>query len=107
MAELRTIAGALGRMAAGRSSRNRILQASWSAAAATLRSFGRIVHLLFLEVTGFLFLCFGVVGAGAAVREYHKYQAGVIGPGKPFLAGAFAIMFFWFAASSFWRARHK
>lgn len=72
-----------------------------------MRSVWRILHLLFLEVTGFLFLCFAVVFGGVAVREYHKYTHGEIGPGKAALAAAFTVMFFWFGLSSFWRARRK
>jgi hypothetical protein len=107
MPDIPTIAGALGRLAGRRAGRNKLLSATWSAASVTLRGLSRVLHLLFLEVTGFLFLSFSIIGVGAAVREYNKYKAGAIGPGKAYLAGAFAIMFFWFGVSSFWRAKRK
>lgn len=107
MPEISTIAGALGRLAGRRAGRNKLLAAGWSAASATLRAVSRVLHLLFLEVTGFLFLCFAIVGGGAAFREYEKYKQGVIGPGKAGLAAIFALMFLWFGVSSFWRAKRK
>lgn len=107
MADVPTIAGALGRFVGRRSGRTRLLSAGWSAALTTFRAVTRVLHLLFLEVTGFLFLCFAIVGGGAAIREYHKYKLGIIGPGKIYLASAFALMFLWFGVSSFWRARWK
>lgn len=107
MPELSSIGGALGRLAGRRAGRTRLLQATWSAASVAVRSIWRVLHLLFLEVTGFLFLCFGIVFGGVAVREYHKYAHGEIGSGKVVLAAVFTLMFLWFGLSSFWRARHK
>lgn len=106
MPELSTIGGVLGRLAGSRG-RTRLLQAIWSASSVALHSIWRVLHLLFLEVTGFLFICFAVVFGGVAVREYHAYTRGTIGPSKAALAGVFAVMFFWFGVSSFWRARRK
>jgi hypothetical protein len=107
MPDIPTIAGALGRLAGRRAGRNRLLTAGWSAASTTARAISRVLHLLFLEVTGFLFVSFAIIGAGAAVREYRKYKAGIIGPGKAYLAAAFGLMFLWFGVSSFWRANRK
>ena len=42
----------------------------------TLRSFGRILHQLWLEVTGFVFLVLAAIGGVALNRELVKYQAG-------------------------------
>lgn len=94
-------------MAGRRAVRNRLFHATWSAASIAVRSVWRVLHLLFLEVTGFLFLCFAIGFGSVAVREYHKYTQGIIGPGKTVLAGAFALMFLWFGLTSFWRARRK
>ncbi|HYE26114.1 MAG TPA: hypothetical protein VEG32_13040 [Clostridia bacterium] len=70
-----------------------------------VRTFVRVGRLLFLQVTGFVFLCFAVVGGSAAYREYNRYLLGEIGPGRAQLAAAFAAMFLYFGLSSFWRAR--
>ena len=107
MPEISAIAAALGRMAGRRAGRNKLLTAGFSAASTTLSAVSRVLHLLFLEVTGLLFLFFAVVGGGAAVREYHKYKEGVIGPGRAALAAIFALMFLWFGVTSFWRANRK
>ncbi len=103
MAEIKAIGGALGRIAGRRAARNRLLQATWSGVSATFRSVSRVLHLLFLEVTGFLFICFAVIFGGATVREYHKYALS----GKTYLAAAFTMVFLWFGITSFWRARRK
>jgi hypothetical protein len=103
MAEIPTIGGALGRMAGRRAARNRLVQATWSGVSAALRSVTRVLHLLFLEVTGFLFLALAVIFAGAAVREYHKYGFA----GKTYLAAGFTLVFLWFGISGFWRAKRK
>jgi hypothetical protein len=65
------------------------------------------MHVLWLEVTGLLFLVLAVVGGGAAVRGYHRYSAGAGGLAKPALAAGFAIVFVYFGVTSFWRSRRK
>jgi hypothetical protein len=86
---------------------NRVLRAGWGALRVAASHVGRVVHLLFLEVAGVFFLAFAAGGGIAAWREYHQWQAGKIGPGKMYLALAFAALFAWFAVSSFWRAGKK
>jgi hypothetical protein len=77
-------------------------------ARATGRSFGRVAHQLWLEVTGFTFFVLAVIGAIAGFREYAKYQAGLAeGPGRVILAACFTATFAWFGVSSFWRVRKK
>lgn len=73
----------------------------------TLRSFGRVLHQLWLEVTGFVFLALAGIGGIALSREYLKYQAGRTGPGRVILALAFCLTFGYFGLSSFWRVRRK
>jgi hypothetical protein len=68
---------------------------------------GKVLHLLFLEVTGFVFLCFAVVGGFAVMREYPRMLAGQISLGKFGIIVAFTVMFAWFGVTSFWRARRK
>ncbi|HEY1402218.1 MAG TPA: hypothetical protein VF953_11560 [Terriglobales bacterium] len=77
-------------------------------ARATAKSFGRVGHRLWLEVTGFTFLVLAVIGGIAGFREYAKYQAGEApGPGRMILAACFTVTFAWFGVSSFWRVRKK
>jgi hypothetical protein len=73
---------------------------------ATARSFGRVLHQLWLEVTGFTFLAIAAIGAVTGFREYGKYRAGqAAGPGRLILAVCFTLSFAWFGISSFWRIR--
>src|ERR1039457_852994 len=83
-------------------------RAALAAIRATGRSFGGVLHQLWLEVTGFTFLAMAAVGAMAGVREYGKYQSGhATGPGRLMLAICFTASFTWFGLSSFWRIRRK
>jgi hypothetical protein len=71
-------------------------------AAAT--SFGRVLHQLWLEVTGFTFLAIAAIGVMTGLREYGKLHAGqATGPGRLILAICFTLCFAWFGLSSFWR----
>ena len=92
----------------GVAERSRTGRAIVAAVVATSHSFGRVVHQLWLEVTGFTFLVMAAVGAMAGVREYEKYQAGhATGPGRLVLAICFTISFAWFGVTSFWRVRRR
>ena len=74
----------------------------------TAHSFGRVLHQLWLEVTGFTFLAMAGVGAMAGMREYGKYQSGhATGPGRLALAICFTVSFTWFGLSSFWRVKRR
>lgn len=107
MSNLPGIAGNIGRLTGSRAARQRIVGALWSAGSTTVRSFMRILHVLFLEVTGFLFTCLTIGFGAVAVREYHKNKLGTAPMYKTVLAACFAAMFLWFGVSSFWRARRK
>ena len=75
---------------------------------ATAHSFGRVLHQLWLEVTGFMFLAMAGIGALAGIREYGKYQSGhTAGPGRLALAVCFTVSFTWFGLSSFWRVKRR
>ncbi len=88
--------------------RSRTGQAVLAAIRATARSFGQVLHQLWLEVTGFTFLAIAGIGAMAGMREYGKYQSGhAAGPGRLVLAVCFTVSFTWFGLSSFWRVRRK
>lgn len=90
---------------ARRTPHGRVAGAVLAGARAAAASFLKALHLLFLEVTGFIFLCFAAVGGFACWREYQQFAADRIGPAKPIVAAAFTAMFLWFGLSSFWRAR--
>ncbi len=98
---------ALLRVAGRQTGKSRIVRACYNAGSTTMRSMKRVVHVLWLEVTGLLFLLFALVGAGAAIREYRHHAAGTAGSGKMMLAGFFAVLFTYFGASSFWRSRKR
>jgi hypothetical protein len=68
---------------------------------------GRVLHQLWLEVTGLVFLVMATSGGVALVHEYARYQAGKIGFGRVALAICFTATFAWFGVSSFWRGRQK
>jgi hypothetical protein len=97
----------LAQVAARRTDRSRTVAAVVEAGRVTLRSFGRVLHLLWLEVTGFVFLAMAGIGGIALSREYMKYQAGRTGPGRVAIAVCFCLTFGYFGLSSFWRVRRK
>jgi hypothetical protein len=96
---------ALLRIAGRRTGENRWVRAFYRAGDVTVRHTGRVAHVLWLEVTGFLFLCLAVIGAAAAFREYRHYLRGQSVPGKMVVAAMFALIFLYFGMNSFWRSR--
>ena len=100
--------GIVARVAVQQAGRSRTGSAVWKGIRATVASFGRVLHQLWLEVTGFTFLAIAGIGALAGFREYAKYQAGhAAGPGRLILAICFTASFAWFGLSSFWRVGRK
>jgi hypothetical protein len=99
--------GIVGRVVGEQAGKNRTVSAAMSAVKATARSFGRVVHQLWLEVTGAIFLVMAVSFGGASYKEYSKYHAGHAGAGRVGVTILFAVMFAWFGLSSFWRVRRK
>jgi hypothetical protein len=93
------------RVAARMIGRNRYMGAAGRALQAATGSWARILGILWLEVTGFVFLSLAVFGGFAFAREYAKYHAGEAGLGRVVLAICFTLTFAWFGVSSFWRAR--
>jgi len=87
--------------------RSRRVNAAMSAVRATARSFAHILHLLWLEVTGTVFLAMAAIGGIALTREYSKYAAGHTTGGRVAIAVCFTLTFAWFGLSSFWRVRRK
>jgi len=100
--------GIVARVAAQQAGRSRTGSAVLKGIQAAASSIGRVLHQLWLEVTGFTFLVIAGIGAFAGYREYGKYQSGhATGPGKLILAICFTLSFAWFGLSSFWRVRRK
>ena len=93
------------RVAGRRTGQSRWVRALHRGGSVALRSLTRVLHVLWLEVTGLLFLVLALVGASAAIREYRRLSAGAGSVGKMVLAGAFALLFAYFGVSSFWRSR--
>jgi len=98
---------AFSRVVGRQAGQSRWSRATYRGASSFLQSIGRVARVLWHEVTGFFFLVFGVIVALACVREYHKYAAGQVGPGRPILAALLALMFLYFALSAFRRAGRK
>jgi hypothetical protein len=99
--------GVVARVATDQAKRSRTVRAMAQAASTTGRAFGRVLHQLWLEVTGIVFLIMALSFAGASVKEYGKYHAGQAGLGRVASAICFAVTFAWFGVSSFWRVRKK
>jgi hypothetical protein len=93
------------RVAGRKTGENRWIRAFYRGSSVAIGSMGRVLHVLWLEMTGFLFLTLALVGAGAAIREYRRYAGGTTGIGKVLLAAAFALAFLYFGVSSFSRSR--
>lgn len=99
--------GIVARVAGQQAGRSRTLNAVMGGARATARSFGRVAHHLWLEVTGTVFLAMATFGGVTIVREYMKYAAGRTTAGRVAIAVGFTMTFAWFGLSSFWKVRRK
>lgn len=97
----------LARVAAQQAGRTRTGGAILKAVQTTAVHFARVLHQLWLEVTGFVFLALAGIGVFACGREYTLHQAGKAGWGRVLVAVCFTLVFAWFGASSFWRVRKK
>lgn len=83
------------------------MRAIYKGASVTLQSTTRILHILWLEVTGLFFVALAFVGAAAALREHHRHLAGSGSVAKMLLASCFAVLFTYFGITSFWRSRRR
>ena len=68
-------------------------------------SFGRVLRLLMLQVTGFLFLVIALMIGSKTWHEYQVYVAAHSSPSRFYVAAFFCTLFTYFGVSSFWRAR--
>ena len=98
---------AVSRVVGRQTGSNRWIRATFRAGDTVLKSFRRTLSVLWHEVTGFFFLCFAIIGGFAAVREYRFSTQGQPTQGRALVAGIFALMFAYFAFSSFARAGRK
>jgi hypothetical protein len=99
--------GVVARVATQQVRRSRTVRAMGGAVATTARAFGHVLHQLWLEVTGFVFLAVAASGGFALAHEYGKYQAGKVGFARVAVAICFTVTFAWFGVSSFWRVWQK
>ena len=99
--------GVVARVATQQAKRSRTVRAATGAVAATARAFGRVLHQLWLEVTGLVFLVMAGAGGIESVHEYAKYQTGRAGLGRVVALICFTLTFAWFGVSSFWRVSKK
>jgi hypothetical protein len=97
----------LGRIVMQQAGRTRTGSALMQAGRTTARHVGRVLHQLWLQVTGFVFLSIAGVTGFALHREYVQYHNGSVGPGRMLLAAGITLLFAWFGLSSFWRAARK
>ena len=99
--------GEIAKVASQQAGRSRTVGAIMKAARATARSFAHVLHQLWLEVTGAVFIFMAGIGGIALAREIVKYQAGRATAGRIAVAICFTLTFAWFGVSSFWRVRQK
>jgi hypothetical protein len=99
--------GVVARVASQQAGRNRVVRATGGALATTARAFGKVLHQLWLEVTGLVFLLMALSGGAALAHEYADYHARKVGFGRVAVALCFTLAFVWFGVSSFWRVRVK
>ncbi len=91
-----------------KSGRNgRLSRGLWVGGSTFLKAVSKAMHQLWLEVTGFIFLCFAVIGSFAAIREYRAYTAGTKPVSNVIMSAIFTLMFAYFGLSSFWRSRRR
>lgn len=93
------------RIASRQIRQTRTFSAVMRAGKATARHWLRALSLLWLEVTGFVFLALSVIGILAFFREYTRYHAGHASGSRVVLALGFSLLFGWFGITSFWRVK--
>ena len=99
--------GVVARVAAEQVKHHRTVHALKNAVSTTARAFGGVLHQLWLEVMGLVFLLMAASGGIASVHEYAKYQVGHGGFGRVLVAICFTLTFAWFGVTSFLRVKKK
>jgi hypothetical protein len=102
------VVGKIFRRLRGEPGRNqRYFRGLRAGASAFLTTLASTLRVLFLEVSGFIFLLFTAMIVSAFYREYRKYELHQAGLERVVLAGVVGAMFLYFGVSSFWRARRR
>jgi hypothetical protein len=99
--------GIAARVAARQAGRSRTMSAVFRGARASAAHFGKVLHQLWLEVTGSVFLAIAGIGGIAFFREYAKYHAGMEDSRRMVLAAGFTVLFAWFGVTSFLQVKKK
>ena len=99
--------GIAARIAGQQVKRSRTYGAVLNGARATLSHFAGVLHQLWLEITGFVFLAFAGIGLVALIKEYSSYHAGTGNSSHMAMSAGFTVVFGWFGISSFRRARNR
>lgn len=94
-------------MAMRQAGSSRLLRAGYAGISTTLRSFARVAHLLWLQVTGLFFCAFALIFALRLPKAYASHTAGTSPRYQFVLLACMTLMFAWFGVSSFWRARKR
>jgi putative exporter of polyketide antibiotics len=99
--------GIAARIASQQLRRSRTYGALLNAGRMTVGRLGAVLHQLWLEITGFIFLAFALIGWSAVAREYTAYHSGKGSPSHLAAASGFSLLFSWFGISSFRKARNR
>jgi tryptophan-rich sensory protein len=85
--------------------RNRYIDAGIEAGKVTIAQTTKAAHSLWLQITGFVFCVFSVVGASALWREYQSLQRPWTQDARFLITAVFTLMFAYFGISAFVKAR--
>jgi len=109
VAQIRNLqrAQAVGRVLWRLSNRHYAVRGGVAAAKSVGKATARATRILALEITGFFFAVFAVMGLGAAWRQWERIQSDPSSASVSHVVAtlAFTGAFIYFSASSFWRAR--
>jgi hypothetical protein len=92
------------RLLTSRQSKN-IVSGLFAGGSAVVSNVGRVMRLLLLQVTGFMFLVIAAFIASKTWHEYQLYAATHTSPSRFYTGAFFSVLFTYFGLSSFWRAR--
>ena len=109
MGNIRSIqrAHAVGRVLWKLGNRHRAVRGGVAAAKSAGKAAARATRVLLLEITGFFFAVFALMGLGAAWQQWSRLQSGepAASPSRMAIALTFSAVFIYFSATSFWKAR--
>ena len=109
MGQIRTLhkAQAVGRVLWKLGNRHYAVRGGVAAAKTVGKATARATRILVLEITGFFFAVFALMGGAAAWKQWDKIRSGQSSTTGSHIAVAlaFTAVFIYFSANSFWRAR--